>query len=323
MTKLLLDRVDVHLRAVSKDSRSVKSLDTLVAFLNETALEQFFNEDIDLKDLPSFAPPYEDFFVETRVPFFIIEPDSIKVKSRPDISVGAWFHAYDARIEGCGPLDLDLFPDEEPATPLEPEQVRWTYSIAFFTEDRRHKVYLGAEAVMYLDAAGHVISFRKGEQTSESFLMLINDFIDEVFREQELSDAEEKNAAILHWQDFFSAVLSASLYTIGLLHCRNIGTQEFIPSAGESHKFERKHGTPMHKYHVLKITGKGQGAGTLLGTGTGRQNPLHWVRAHFKTYDDSAPLFGKVAGTFYWGEQVRGSVKAGTVDKDYQVEIKK
>ena len=51
----------------------------------------------------------------------------------------------------------------------------------------------------------------------------------------------------------------------------------------------------------------------------GPKKALHIFRGHFKTYSEDRPLFGKVAGTFWWEGSVRGSLAKGKVDKEYQV----
>lgn len=46
---------------------------------------------------------------------------------------------------------------------------------------------------------------------------------------------------------------------------------------------------------------------------------LHAVRGSFATYGEAAPLFGRLAGTFWRPAHVRGSAAAGRVAKDYEV----
>jgi len=50
----------------------------------------------------------------------------------------------------------------------------------------------------------------------------------------------------------------------------------------------------------------------------GLQKALHICRGHFKTYDEK-PLFGRLKGTFWWPQTLRGSANQGVVLKDYAV----
>lgn len=47
---------------------------------------------------------------------------------------------------------------------------------------------------------------------------------------------------------------------------------------------------------------------------------LHFVRAHWATYTNDAPLFGKYEGTFFKPSHVRGDLSKGIALKDYKVD---
>lgn len=320
--KLLFDRISAFYLKVATEPVFLKELDNTVVFINEDALERVFNDEVELEELPSFAPPYEAFFVEVGAPNFNRILDSSteekhKIVFQYGSRVGAWFHAYDAHKDKERPQDLQFYQIESDVQPIDPGEVRWTYGTMLFVETMRHGFHSIGEAVLYLDKLGKPVLLHRGDEIAYSYLKLNNDFIQELQKNMSPGD---KTLVFDHWFDFCGMILDASMFTVGMTHCRNIGTQEFSPNASESHKFERRYGIPMNKYRVLKITGKGHDAGTLLGTGIGRQNPLHWVRAHWRTYDQEAPLFGKVTGTFYVHEFIRGDIKRGTVTKDYKVE---
>jgi len=57
--------------------------------------------------------------------------------------------------------------------------------------------------------------------------------------------------------------------------------------------------------------------GRRLGEGDGSARPLELVKGHFKTYDATRPLFGKLTGTWWWTSTIRGDPKAGTREHDY------
>jgi hypothetical protein len=53
----------------------------------------------------------------------------------------------------------------------------------------------------------------------------------------------------------------------------------------------------------------------------GLRHALHICRGHFKTFTPDAPLFGKLTGTYWWADHVRGAAELGEVDKDYRLVI--
>ncbi len=82
-------------------------------------------------------------------------------------------------------------------------------------------------------------------------------------------------------------------------------------------KRKKKH---FYRYHVLKISGSFSGSTESKG-GT-VEKAMHICRGHFSRYTEEKPLFGKYAGLFWIPMHVRGSVKNGVVDKDYQLAAK-
>lgn len=47
--------------------------------------------------------------------------------------------------------------------------------------------------------------------------------------------------------------------------------------------------------------------------------PLHSIMGHRKTYVKERPLFGRYVGTYIWKPQMRGDVKHGIIEKDYEI----
>lgn len=50
----------------------------------------------------------------------------------------------------------------------------------------------------------------------------------------------------------------------------------------------------------------------------GLAKALHIYRGQFKTYEER-PLFGRLRGTWWWQDDVRGAIEAGVLVKDYLV----
>lgn len=53
----------------------------------------------------------------------------------------------------------------------------------------------------------------------------------------------------------------------------------------------------------------------------GLASALHICRGHFKTFTPDAPLFGKLTGSYWWDDPVRGDAAQGVVDKQYLLRI--
>lgn len=115
-----------------------------------------------------------------------------------------------------------------------------------------------------------------------------------------------------------SGMLLPSLFAISLMNCKNVTLDEQEPHEKASRNWERKHGRPLTRYHLLEI---GEVRTSLSREGRAKEDglkkALHVCRGHFKTYTQERKLFGKHEGTFWWPEHRRGSPERGEVQKDY------
>lgn len=113
------------------------------------------------------------------------------------------------------------------------------------------------------------------------------------------------------------------LLSFSFMHCKNVTMQTHTPERKIPHnKSAKRRGDkpmqpvtfkvldirPMRK--VLQREGREDVEGTTYA--------LSICRGHFKNFEEKG-LFGKYKGTYWWNEQVRGSVKSGTVVKDYRL----
>ena len=122
--------------------------------------------------------------------------------------------------------------------------------------------------------------------------------------------------------DTVAQLLFPALFTISLLHCKNVQLREITPPEKRSRKHRKKHHRDLVRYHVLDI----EPMRRLLdryrtGPRSGLRQALHICRGHFKTFGQDAPLLGRHTGTFWWAPQVRGSKDVGVVLKDYRVSM--
>lgn len=109
-----------------------------------------------------------------------------------------------------------------------------------------------------------------------------------------------------------------------LLGCKNIRLEDIHPSRQLRRHAERAGGPRPFVYKRLMVTVPGAMRHRHEPRNDSDPQPLslHWVRGHFKTFTQERPLFGSVAGTFWWTPRLRGSKKAGVVVKDYVVQVR-
>lgn len=115
-------------------------------------------------------------------------------------------------------------------------------------------------------------------------------------------------------------VVKPFLLALSFMHCKNVVRHEVEQPAPLSKKWQKRHGRPLVRYHVLDIDPMRE---VLRSEGqseeVGLKRALHICRGHFATYTADKPLFGRVTGTFWKPQHVRGNKEAGLVLKDYRV----
>ena len=115
--------------------------------------------------------------------------------------------------------------------------------------------------------------------------------------------------------------LGIVFFALQILNCKNIGTYKIKAPKRLNKKRAKKNKQPLFSYHVLEIKNKpGLKLETHCGTKKWQQR-VHLCRGHFKTYTKENPLFGSIAGTYWWQPQARGNVKKGVILKDYKVGV--
>lgn len=116
------------------------------------------------------------------------------------------------------------------------------------------------------------------------------------------------------------ADLLPHFFCLSLTHCRNVELVERTVAPAVVKKRKEK-GIPYIKFKQLVI--KPVGGKRMIGGGKESQQnnmmPLHFVRAHFKTFTGERKLFGKYEGTYWWSMTARGKQEIGEVVKTYKV----
>jgi hypothetical protein len=112
--------------------------------------------------------------------------------------------------------------------------------------------------------------------------------------------------------------LTPLLLTICFMNCKNVVIST-IAERSQPKEFKRRSAEHYTEYKILDIHPMRE---VLRTEGrvheVGIAKALHICRGHFKTYTSNSPLFGKVEGTFWWGNFARGS-GPGTIVKDYRL----
>ncbi|MGC1239913.1 MAG: hypothetical protein WA860_14110 [Acidimicrobiales bacterium] len=135
----------------------------------------------------------------------------------------------------------------------------------------------------------------------------------------------ERDKEDLFTQEMESALwelLVPALFTISLLHSRNVVAEPVDPDRKLDRKHVHRTGNHLTRYKVLKL----ELLKTLLdregeANSKGLAHALHICRGHFKRFTDESPLFGKYTGQWWWAAHKRGDAELGEVFKDYEVRL--
>lgn len=135
------------------------------------------------------------------------------------------------------------------------------------------------------------------------------------------TDGDERH--LRHFRED-GAVFFPALLALSFMHCKNVAQREVAQPAFERQVWRKKHKRPLVRYKVLDIDPMKRTLASEGGSETGGlKKALHICRGHFVTYTEEKPLFGKVSGTFWKPQHIRGSKKEGLVLKDYRVHPKR
>jgi hypothetical protein len=128
--------------------------------------------------------------------------------------------------------------------------------------------------------------------------------------------------AVAVWNDELKFYLYAALLTVSFLHCKNVDVVEVDPAPALSRKHQRRTGRALSRYVILDIDPMRQ---VLRRDGQleqgGLVSALHICRGHFKTFTPDAPLFGRLVGSYWWADHLRGDERAGRREHRYRVRV--
>jgi hypothetical protein len=113
-----------------------------------------------------------------------------------------------------------------------------------------------------------------------------------------------------------------ALFTISLLHSRNVIAEEVERDARLDRKYFKRTGSHLFRYKELKIEPLRQMlAKEGANAHTGLERAVHVCRGHFKRYSEESPLFGRFTGQWWWSSYRRGNSDFGEIEKDYEVRL--
>ena len=245
-------------------------------------------------DIPILAPPYPKMFIEYHC------RSSYLSSLVPDIRVNGFVRL------GCFVYSEEL--DEETRSRMAKRfsrDVRWRIIATMYMEPIPFRIIgpiLQVRCTVRSDGSPEDISF----------------ILPEAVHKRALEDYEGDDGPTVAK---FSGKIAISplLLTICFMNCKNVVQQRIHSDRQMPKQFKRRKSLPYTEYKILDIRPLRE---ALRRDGrvqeVGLKKALHICRGHFKTYSSDSPLFGRIEGTFWWGNFARGS-GPGHVVKDYRV----
>lgn len=247
------------------------------------------------KDMPSVCPPWGTFFLEWNVPEDLQASMCMK-------QAGALVFAYDMKnpndegdflLKAFGSRVHERCLDDE-----DRESVRWMLGIVqLWTHEKGFPVCTYVSDIRYVRNDGRLLGYFAPIDLLSSL-------------GKNLKVIGESNSVFLLYPGFFG---------LSLLNCHNVEAVDATDTVGPSIRWTRRAKLPRLEYKVLNVHSVRSPSGK---AGTGEKQPdkaLHVCRGHYRTYTDDSKLFGKLTGTFWIPQHIRGSSESGEVHKDYRL----
>lgn len=123
---------------------------------------------------------------------------------------------------------------------------------------------------------------------------------------QEVNQFEPEHAGAIidlpeqDWKNFIQHQVGAMAAMFALMNCKNVVRETVSPDRKLQRARQKSGKIPLYHFSTLKTKPIGRNGGD----GT---RAIHWVRGHFKEYTPEKPLFGKIAGLFWWEPHLVGA----------------
>lgn len=135
-------------------------------------------------------------------------------------------------------------------------------------------------------------------------IALAREMSKQAFREVNEFQPEQAGATIdldeEDWKTFVQHQVGAMAALFALTNCKNIVRETMSPAAKLQRSRKKAGKIPLYHFSTLKMKPIGRREGDAA-------RAIHWVRGHFKEYTPDRPLFGKIAGLFWWEPHLTGA----------------
>lgn len=272
------------------------------------------------KDFPCLAPPWQICWVEFKMPSEMVSCETgttridrstmgtnraLLVHSMKAEEYRQWAEKVAAFNQGHWTSRLKA--DGKLADPL-PES-HWIQIASAFIELAKGDIFDAGIAIWQLRKDGTVIDPGKGGW-QHLFMGLAP--AEEILGPEQAATMTEIIKDGFLWPCIYVAALAYSF-----INCRNTVIVDHSPDPKLAKANLKRGKPPSITYKTLEI----EAVKKILSTKgniavNGLQRALHICRGHFKDYREHG-LFGKVKGLYWWDMHIRGTDKAGVVDKDY------
>lgn len=243
-------------------------------------------------DFPCLMPPFRSVWMEHSKPKSIKSEKHGEVKWVPCEKVGVLVSTIEA-------------PDERP--PGIPENCHYIQNYVLFLQGpvtKRKDEIVGPVVWSYLCTDEHGIPLGEGKFGFPTMGLKLQGGLQSDLHTSILAEMRSL---------FFPSMLA-----ITFMNCRNTVLVEHSPEQKLSKVHQKKHGRPLVRFRTICVEPIRKIFRDAAGSDSSIKRALHICRGHFKDYRESG-LFGRNKGLYWWGSQVRGTVKSGVVLKDYTV----
>lgn len=322
---------DLIMRSSKVTGEIKDALDGVIVLDGSNVAEYYFAETDQeiwgMSDFPNIAPPFADFWLDFHAPDQVISRE---------LGVLTWAQTKYPLHWGFRCQGVELSSEENVSAFLQPlwgeaynefaqrvGDARWGMDLWMGWNLGRGEFVL---PIWYwkllVDGSGQALFNQSGEIVMVSDPVNLRLAPTDHLQGQVPQHTEDE--VFQKWYDAMLPLLHCGFLTLSFLHCRNVILTDVTPPVMISHNNARRRaGERSYRpvpYKVLDIHPMRQilekeGQSDKLGM----KKALHICRGHFKRYENGRGLFGKLHGTYFFPQQVRGAKEQGVITKDYRI----
>lgn len=303
-------------------------------FVEATNVSNYFYETEkeywEIPDFPSLAPPWNDAWIELKMPESSYDPDAGErhythvqnlymsvMMHATEFPEDFWHSAFSGptspglylQIMGAKKNGIDFPYDKKEVKKrqkkLRGKPARWMVVFTLFSSPDPKVVIKLASYIFYLDPQGRAIPDSHEVYPASKQMMEFASYT------RKINSLYGPTAFILPF-----------LYTISLLHCKNVDLEQAQINRGIRHR-AKKRKVPVIEFKelIVKPLGRKTKEGPVrVGSEEYYKHRRHICRGHFRDCRIGAGLFGKLHGIFWIPQHLRGSSAEGAIIKDYIIQ---